>query len=113
MMLSFFLIASLSADFHLAGKTSAGLILCENLNNKATVENTKKYSKLYNELNSYLSSELESNSDLSNRFYSAQVDFINSFENADKDKSLDESLLTTEKCQIHINNANQLIKKFQ
>lgn len=112
-MLSFFLIASLSADFHLAGKTSAGLILCENLNNKATVENTKKYSKLYNELNSYLSSELESNSDLSNRFYSAQVDFINSFENADKDKSLDESLLTTEKCQIHINNANQLIKKFQ
>ncbi|ASM51082.1 hypothetical protein PESP_a3237 [Pseudoalteromonas espejiana DSM 9414] len=113
MMLSIFLMASLSADFHLAGKTSAGLMLCENLNNKATLKKIKEYSKLHNELNSYLSSELESNSDLSNRFYSAQVDFINSFENADKEKSLDESLLTTEKCQIHINNANQLIKKFQ
>ena len=112
-MLSVFLIASLSIDFHLAGKTSAGLILCENLNKKATLEKIKEYSKLHNELNSYLSSELESNSDSSNRFYSAQVDFINSFENADKSKSLDESLLTTEKCQIHINNANQLIKKFQ
>ncbi|TMO79624.1 hypothetical protein CWC16_11620 [Pseudoalteromonas sp. S3776] len=99
MMLSIFLIATLSADFHLAGKTSAGLILCENLNNKATLEKIKEYSKLHNELNSYLSSELESNSDLSNRFYSAQVDFINSFENADKSKSLDESLLTKEKNQ--------------
>ncbi|MDO6834237.1 hypothetical protein Q4596_01310 [Pseudoalteromonas carrageenovora] len=113
MILSIFLIASLSTDFHLAGKTSAGLILCENLNNKVTLEKIKEYSKLNNELNSYLSSELESSSDLSNRFFSAQVDFINSFENADKDKSLDESLLTKEKCQIHINNANQLIRKFQ
>ncbi|MBH0057980.1 hypothetical protein I6F65_13520 [Pseudoalteromonas sp. SWXJZ94C] len=113
MIFSFFLIASLSADFNLAGKTSAGLILCENLNNKVSLEKRKDYSKLHNELNSYLSPELESDFDLSNSFYSAQVDYINSFENADKDRPLDESLLTKEKCQIHIDNANQLIRKFQ
>ncbi|KAF7766386.1 hypothetical protein PUND_a2204 [Pseudoalteromonas undina] len=112
-MFTLFFVASLNVDFALAGKTSAGLILCEQINNQVSGSKLNEYNRLDSELNSYLNLELEASSDLSYSFFSAQVDYINSFEYADKNKPLDDNLLSKQKCQDHIDNANMLIRKFQ
>lgn len=113
MIYSLLLIASLSSDFELAGKTSSGLILCERLNTKVSSEKLQEYNDTDGKLNSYIELELEKDSELSHSFFKAQVDYIDSFSNTDKSKPLDQQLLSVEQCQIHLDNANKLIDKFK
>ncbi|MGO2374074.1 MAG: hypothetical protein ACTH5C_17190 [Pseudoalteromonas prydzensis] len=113
MIYSLLLIAFLNSDFELAGKTSSGLILCERLNTEVSSEKLQEYSNTDRKLNSYIELELEKDSVLSHSFFNAQVDYIDSFANIDKNKSLDQQLLSIEQCQVHLDNANKLIDIFK
>lgn len=101
-----FLLA-LGSPFELAGEVSAGLLLCAELNTKVSDSQVKEY----REIEKALSDKIDFQSDNGQLFLTGQVNFINTFELQNKDKPLDEQILSSSNCQLYFSSAEGLINK--
>ncbi|MCG7544549.1 hypothetical protein MHM93_10180 [Pseudoalteromonas sp. MM17-2] len=99
------LLSFTASEYELAGKTSAALILCSQLNTQVKQEQISKYIKFERELNNLFSLSGENEK----HYIEGQVLFIDSFAHIEKSKPVDEQLLSPERCDDHLQAAKKLI----